>query len=320
MRIALTTLMLIGCTSDGQGDPAPKDSDTEAVDLRREFPDAPEGGIQLLTPDYTIEAFSEAQFCWFTRWDGGDIGINYQATYQSDNGHHVVLLKTLADEDDFPDDAVFDCSDKDTLPMTDMEPIIFGRGIESAGTDNESTLELGEGMAVNLNEGTRMIVQSHYVNPTPDAILVKDAINLGLIPEDQVEIWAAPFAHTVLDFEIPAGEIATIEFDCTWEDDATVLFLGGHMHDWGKAFSLDWTSGDTTERIYEVEEWNVEYRDRPPIHEYGDGDFTVAAGDVFSTSCTWDNTTDHTLGFPEEMCVTFGFAYESKLPLICAPQ
>jgi hypothetical protein len=320
MRIALTTLMLIGCTSDGQGDPAPKDSDTEVVDLRREFPDAPEGGVQLLTPEYTIEAFSEAQFCWFTRWDGGDIGINHQATYQSDNGHHVVLLKTLADEDDFPDGTVFDCSDKDTLPMTDMEPIIFGRGIESEGTDNESVLDLGEGMAVNLDDGTRMIVQSHYVNPTPDAILVNDAINLGLIPEDQVEIWAAPFAHTVLDFEIPAGEIATIDFDCTWEDDATVLFLGGHMHDWGKAFSLDWTSGDTTERIYEVEEWNVEYRDRPPIHEYGDGDFTVAAGDVFSTSCTWDNTTDPTLGFPEEMCVTFGFAYESKLPIICAHQ
>ena len=320
MRSALLILALVGCTDAKHGDTALEDADSEAVDMRRDFPAPPEGGLQLLTPEYTIPAFSEKQFCWFTRWDGVDIGINYQATYQSDNGHHVVLMKTLADEDDFPDGTVFDCSDKDTLPMTDMEPLIFGRGIETGSADNESILDLGAAMAVNLDEGTRMVVQSHYLNPTPDAILVNDAINLGLIPEDQVETWAAPFAHTALEFEIPAGETATVAFDCTWEDDATVLFLGGHMHDWGKAFSIDWASGDTTERIYEIPEWTVEYRDRPPVNEYADGDFTVAAGDVFSTSCTWENTTEHTLGFPEEMCVTFGFAHESKLPLICAPQ
>ena len=57
----------------------------------------------------------------------------------------------------------------------------------------------------------------------------------------------------------------------------------------------------------------------PPINEYEDGSFQVSAGDSFTTSCTWDNTTDEPLGFPEEMCVTFGFAYESKIPLICAP-
>ena len=71
--------------------------------------------------------------------------------------------------------------------------------------------------------------------------------------------------------------------------------------------------------IYEIAQWEPEYRDRPPVNEYEDGEFTVQAGDTFTTSCTWDNTTEAPLGFPEEMCVTFGFAYESKLPLICAP-
>jgi hypothetical protein len=284
--------------------------------LRGSFPDPPEGGLQLATPDYIIPAFSERAFCWFLSYTGEDVGISHQGTYQSDNGHHVVLMKTLADEDDFPDDSVFDCTDRATLPMTEMEPLIFGRGIDDG--DGTSTIDLPEGMAASLRADTRLVVQSHYVNPTPEDILVRDAINLGLMPADEVQTWAAPFAHTAIEFSIAAGERGTVRFDCTWNQDATVLFLGGHMHERGAAFSLDWTHGETTESLYTVDPWLPEFRDGPPVNEYPGG-MSVAEGDVFTTSCTFDNTTDHDLEFPEEMCVTFGLAYESRVPLICAP-
>jgi len=314
----LLSLAMMACTSaPDSGSAAEEDPAANAVDLRATFPDPPEGGLVLSTPDYIIPAYSERQFCWFSRYQGPDVGIDYQATYQSENGHHVVLMKTLADEDDFPDDSAFDCSDRDTLPMTEMEPIIFGRGIDDG--DGSSSIVLEDGMAVEFEQDTRVVVQSHYINPTPDDILVRDAIILGLIPTEEVEIWAAPFAHTAIDFQVPAGKEASVSFDCTWGIDATVLFVGGHMHEWGKSFSLDWTTQGTTERIYEIAQWEPEYRDRPPVNEYEDGEFTVQAGDTFTTSCTWDNTTEAPLGFPEEMCVTFGFAYESKVPLICAP-
>jgi len=315
----ILSLAIVACTTKpGVGPDLLGDTgQAQVLDLRTDFPAAPDGGLQLLTPDYTIPAFSERQFCWFSRYDEPDVGIQHQATHQSEYGHHVVLMKTTADEDDFPDDSVFDCTDKSTLPMTDMEPIIFGRGIDDG--DGTSEITLPEGMAVEFEQDTRVVVQSHYVNPTPDDILVRDAINLGLVPTEQVEIWAAPFAHTALGFEIPAGETAQVSFDCTWGQDATVLFIGGHMHEWGAAFSLDWTHADGTERIYEIAEWEADFRDRPPVNEYENGSFTVSEGDTFTTSCSWNNTTDQALGFPEEMCVTFGFAYETKLPLICAP-
>jgi hypothetical protein len=312
-------LFLLACAApkdDGSTDPETDPAD-DAIDLRGEFPEAPAGGLALEPPDHVIPAFSERQFCWFTRYEGPDVGIHYQATYQSDHGHHVVLMRTLADEDDFPDDMVFDCTGKDTLPMTEMEPIIFGRGIDDG--DGTSSLELTDGMAVDFEADTRLVIQSHYINPTPDDILVRDAIHLGFTDPEDVQTWAAPFAHTAIDFEVPAKAEETVEFDCTWGADATVLFLGGHMHEWGKSFSLDWNTAEETERIYEIEQWEPDYRDRPPINEYEDGSFQVSAGDSFTTSCTWDNTTDEPLGFPEEMCVTFGFAYESKIPLICAP-
>jgi hypothetical protein len=323
MNMLLLGLFFFGCSPDGAPG-ADGGSDTgggelaEAVDLRGVFPTPPADGIALRPPDMVVPAFSEKQFCWFTRYTGEDVGIHYQATYQSDNGHHVVLMKTLASEAEFPDDTVLDCTDRNTLPMTQMEPVIFGRGIDDG--DGSSSLTLPDGMAVDFDADTRLVIQSHYVNPTPDDILVADEIHLGFTAPDEVDTWAAPFAHTSLGFEVPVGEQASVSFDCTWEADATVLFLGGHMHEWGAAFSLDWNSAAGSERIYEIPEWDPEYRDRPPINEYAEGEFNVTQGDSFTTSCTWDNNTNAVLGFPEEMCVTFGFAYESKVPLICAPQ
>ncbi len=313
-------LSLFGCspkTAPGTGDTA-AEAAIDAEDLRGVFPEPPSNGIVMRPPDMVIPAFTEKQFCWFTRYTGPDMGIRYQATYQSPNGHHVVLMKTLAPEHEFPDDTVFDCTERDTLPMTEMEPVIFGRGIDDG--DGSSSITLPDGMAVTFNSDTRLVVQSHYINPTDADILVADEIHLDFMPPEQVQTWAAPFAHTAIDFSVPAGEQATVSFDCEWGADATVLFLGGHMHEWGHAFSLDWNRTDDTQRIYDIPEWDPNYRDRPPIQEFADGDFQVSAGDSFTTTCTWDNTTNASLGFPEEMCVTFGFAYESRVPLICAPQ
>ena len=45
--------------------------------------------------------------------------------------------------------------------------------------------------------------------------------------------------------------------------------------------------------------------------------FGTKAGDVFTTRCAWDNDTDRVLGFPEEMCLTFGMVYPATEPVVC---
>ena len=90
------------------------------------------------------------------------------------------------------------------------------------------------------------------------------------------------------------------------------------MHEWGTSITLDWTTEEGTDRLYEVPEWKTEYRDWPVVADYQPLGLEVKAGDVFTTTCNWFNTTDREMVFPEEMCSNAGMAYPSMLPIICS--
>jgi hypothetical protein len=97
-----------------------------------------------------------------------------------------------------------------------------------------------------------------------------------------------------------------------------LLYLYGHMHDWGERFHIDIArDGNAPERVYEVEQWQAQFRDAAPLNDYGSEAFAVAADDVVTTSCTWTNDRDDPLGFPQEMCVSLGMLYPSRDPVLC---
>lgn len=303
---------LVACTDKGGDDTA-----SEAVDLRGDFPAPPEGGIQFLTPDMTIEPYTEKLWCFFDTYEGEDVAIVDVDTYQSQYGHHVQLLSTKNDPDEYPDGMAFDCTDRETLPMTDMDPIY----IAVPESEGRTAMHLEDGMGVELESGTRIVIQSHYLNTSAEAILVNDAINIGVTDPESVETWAAPFAHVLTDMPLPPGQATSLPVDCAFEGTYEIMYVGGHMHEWGTTYSIDHVlaDGTSTERIYEVETWDALYRDQPPMNSYAAGERTVQPGDRFVTTCNWFNDTDEELNFPEEMCATFGMLYPSKVPLICDP-
>jgi hypothetical protein len=306
-------LALAACAPD---DPAAEGDG--AVDMIRDFPEAPEGGLRLMTPEFTVGAYSDVQTCFVDTYTGPTIGIHAQWTYQSPGGHHVVLTATTATEREIADGTVYDCTDG--TQMTNLDPLFIGGILGTDENDHVGEMILPDGMAAQMEEGTRIIIQSHYINTTDDDILVQDAIDMELTDPDAVETWVAPFVHVQTHHPIPTGEY-DLQFDCAWEDPYNVLFLGGHMHEWGQSFYTDMTraGASSPERIYEIQEWDPYMRDAPVYIDYQKGEFTVAPGDSFRTSCTWNNTTDATLDFPEEMCVTFGMVYPAKVPVVCSP-
>lgn len=315
---ALVVFFLAGChrgdTDDSRGD------GLDALDLRREFPAAPENGLQYLSPDLVIPAYTEKEFCTFFTYEGPTMGMDFQGMYQSEYGHHATLNGTNADPEEYPDGAVMDCTEPDSLPMTNLDPLfIGGTAVEFSVGDHDAELGLPDGMAVRLPEGQRVILQSHYVNTSPDDILVADAVNVGLVPEDEVETWVGAFVHTNTTFSLPPGESTTITVECTWEDELNLLFLTGHLHEWGSAIKVEHIRGDVTETVYDVPAWDPLYRDAPPYNVYDEGEYTVQPGDVFRTTCTWFNDLDQALDFPSEMCATAMMAYPSKVPLVCEP-
>jgi hypothetical protein len=304
----LLAFALLGCAVE-----APTNG---VSDLRLDPADhpAPEDGLQFVGPDLVIEPGVEKQYCMFGTYDGPDVGVSAYASHQSSIGHHFILMGTTAPASDFPDGTVVDCTDPTDL-MTSFEPLIVPEPV----AQGQTSITLPDGIAVKLREGQRWLVQAHYVNTLPSPARVQDVATVRLVAEDAVDTWAAAFALNYESFSLPPQEETTLAFDCSFEQDLDVLYLTGHMHEWGQAFRME--SGATPEALQEVlsiPEWRREYRDSPPLTRFEEGALRFAAGDTLRTTCSWFNDTDEALTFPREMCTTAGMVYPSLTPLICS--
>ncbi len=303
-------LFLVACAGGSS------DSDVEITDYvlnPADFP-APAGGEQWFGPEVVAEPYTEVQYCMFGTYAGPDVGMDAFESYQGEGGHHLILLGTSAGTDRFADGEVIDCTATGDIPMTDFEPLINAEPLDAG----RSSITLPEGYAVKLRTGQRYVVQAHYVNTTAERRRYKDIMTIGMVPEEQVTTWAAAFALTVIDFTLPPGP-SSVNFDCSFADDYQMLYLTGHLHEYGTSFRLDHKVGDATTELYEIPVWDVNYRDAPPLQKYGPGELTIDAGTTLTTTCDWENTEDHDLEFPAEMCATYGMLYPSLVPVVCNP-
>ena len=323
--LILPAMLLMACGEDehehtstpsATAAPTATQTPTPAVqNLIVDFPEPGEGAEQWHSPDYEVPAGAERQFCYFTTYDGPDRGIRVATEYQEPTyGHHAIMLRTYASEETFPDDTYIDCTDLDAVLMADMESLYIAAENPTPGIHE---MRLPEGWATFLPSGARLLFQSHFVNYSTRPILVRDAITFEYLPEDDVETWVAAWTHTDIDLELPANASSSWSFNCEWDQDVYLLNAFGHMHEYGSSITWDLETDSGPDRKYEVAEWLPEYRDAFPVESWELDSFAVRAGDRFTTTCHWDNSTDHNMVFPEEMCAMAGLAYPAKLPLIC---
>jgi hypothetical protein len=317
MPLPALLLLLSACTP-ADGDASADTAADATVDVRFPIPDPPPGGLQWVLPDAVIPASSDTTRCYVDTYDGDDIGVNSIATYQAEGyGHHLLFWTGDVDPEIYPDGAVFDCGDPAT--MNGWLPLFIVHADHAENGATIATADLPDGMAIALDAGTRLVIQTHYLNTSPSPILARDAVNFEILPEDDVVTWAAPWGHGITDMPLPPGEATTHTFSCTWPQDVHLLYVFGHMHEHGTAFSLDHISSGGTERLYDVPEWDPLYRDTPPLLTWDLPGYPVATGDTFVTSCSWFNDTDAALDYPHEMCAAAGIAYPTRIPLYCNP-
>lgn len=310
--------LLVGCaapaTDDGAGDVA-----ADAVDLRFDLPTVEGDDLMWVTDEMVIPAYAETQLCTVDTYEGPDIGASAIATYQADGyGHHMLFWTGEVDPLVYPDGSSFDCLDPST--MSGWLPLFIVEPDRSEGGAVIATADLPDGMATLLRSGTRLIIQSHYLNPTAEDVLVQDAVTFETTAEDAVETWAAAWGHGITDMPLPPGQATTYAFDCEWPEDVQILSAFGHMHEHGTALSLDHTTADGATRIYDVPEWDVDYRDTPPVGRWDLPGLTVEKGDVFTTSCSFFNSSDAPVDYPFEMCATTGMMYPSRTAMFCNPR
>ena len=282
----------------------------ELVDASINYGDS-DADVIFDTPMLTIPPYTEKQHCYFLTYDGPDVAVVAgSGTQNPDFGHHVLPALSKVSEADYPDGTLVDCTEQ----WVDAEPMI--EVTELAG-DGTFSFALPEGLGRRLKSGQRIMVNSHHINTTDAPIQVNDRIELYVESTDTIDTFVAPFWHSPPNLYIPTGS-QDISHTCTIRQDLKFLYIMGHMHENGVKFTVDHHRLDgTTERIYEVEQWDAVYRDVPPVNYFDDMEFEIKEGESITTTCSYQNDTDGPLSFPAEMCTTIGIVYPAEEAFEC---
>jgi hypothetical protein len=301
----LVLLCLGACSSDNE------DSGIQELDLTRVYREAPEGGEQWLVPNMIVEPFSEEIFCYYGTHHGETVGVNYLQPFMSSHNHHAFIQ--ASDRNDRADGTLELCTSVGGMEQT--SPLFEFTG--SSFTSDGNYLALPEQSAIKLKEGQQWVIEAHFINPTPDRIIVNAAFNLGFVPVESVERWTASWQFDIGDLLLPAGQESSLEFQCGFPKEVSLLTLAGHMHEFGRKQVVDLVQDNEETRIYAVEDWIPEYRDYPPLSSWEPDELHITPDEILSIGCSWENTAQEDLVFPQEMCTAKGLVLDTEDAIFC---
>lgn len=291
-----------GCGGDDAG--------SSAVQDIPEVPEVEDGDFELVFPEQIIPAGTEKQICLFMPPTTKDRYFKALKAFQGKYGHHFILFKTAVPE---AEGSVRDCTE--SSEMSRLTPVLssVNFGLES----------FPEGMAIKVEAGTQMVLQLHYLNTSADDILVRDVMHVTEVEKEDTEVLAGFFGVSDINFRVPVKDKLTLDFECEFPHDMNLLMIGPHMHEFGTAFVSSLGPADALQEVQRIDKWEAEMRDDPPIVEWTkEAPYVVTKGDKVQVRCDFENTTDHPITFPEEMCAAYGYFFPA-LPgaeeWTCAP-
>ncbi len=310
LRASALVLALAGC---GVPDTTADDPDAAPPpDLLPGFtPDpAGPGELQVVSPIVRgLPAGADVLMCSYLDVDAGftsDVDITHVTGFQSAQGaHHAILYQARARR---PVDTHV-CTDDD---MANAIPL----GV--TGGEGGAAFQIPDGLALRAAAHSQLFFQTHWVNATDQAIDGQAAFDLKVQPVSGTVVTAGLFAIVSTQFTIPAGKTGHAESACTFARDIQFGTLYGHAHEWGTRVQIVHTPAAGADDVIYDHAWIPHDTFAPPSLLYGaTSPFVAHAGDTMRVACDYDNTTDHDLTFPLEMCAAAGFYFPGNDELNC---
>lgn len=307
---------LLGACADGADAPAAPGADPDAsggpIDLTVDLA-LPEHGYQAVTPAFEVPPYSEVQVCSIIRLepkDGEDlVWFQELESLSSDDTHHMnVFIGDFSFLDAFVSAGASQAAlgtESVQVPCEDLELMAQAFPVFPSQRDNQR-ITLPKGVAAPMPLPLVAVASHHYVNPTADAIIINAALNMEVVPPEEVETTANLLFNDIGGFEIAPGTRQSVSRTCVAERDVSVALVSTHTHEWTECATLNRYDGATGEveaaPFYVNQNW-----DQPPIHHFEEGSFDLAAGDGIHWSCHYENGTDRGIvndgSATGEMCV-----------------
>jgi hypothetical protein len=299
---ALGVHALVGCSSKETG---PSPGPTSLLE-----PPLPGAGVQYRMVS-TLMPGQEIERCQLFVAPPEGLYIHGDDVRFTAGSHHVVLFKTPYDEiptqtlngASIDGTKVHDCPDGAGAEW-EIRGIVAG---SQSSTGDTILGTLPEGVAVRVDPGTVLVMNTHYLNASPEPIETDARINLYTIPKEAVKEEASVIFHYNTFIHVPAGGAASARMRCPIEQDITIPRLQSHMHRRGVGFAAHLVHGadGQAEEIYSTTHWEQVPAGvfSPPLQ--------VKAGDALDFRCDYEN--------PEAHDVTQGTTTNDEMCVLIAP-
>ncbi len=301
------TLVLTACGAESKP-PLPAPADGEGVQL------------QMLS---TLEPGKETERCKFFVVPEGGWYVNRASVRYTAGSHHVLLfttsytsVPTVNRQGQTVDTAdVFECSEG-AAGEWDVAGVAGG----AQSSDAPDIIDLPTGIAIKLEAGTVLIMNTHYLNASPRPLETDARINLYTVAKETVTEEAGVLFFYNPFIRVPAMGTATARMSCPVTRDITLFNGQSHMHRRGigqVANLVDHATGDVLEELYRSDDWENVF-----VKNYSPGK-ALAKGTAIDYRCNYDNKEDRvvTQGFTtkDEMCMFIGSYYPRDRALeLCA--
>jgi hypothetical protein len=188
----------------------------------------------------------------------------------------------------------------------------MGGYLGSVGGDSLApSMKLPEGVAFRLKKGDGVLLNLHYINTGEEPIDGDAVLDLKFEEADPDRMIAALFVAINARFMLTPSVQTDSSIDCAVKSDVDIIMMANHMHEYGISASTQVLRADTgaMELLREDAAWTYDMQFNPTYTRWEvTSPFTLHAGDAIRTSCSWMNSSDASISFPREMCISAGFA------------
>jgi hypothetical protein len=305
----VSAALALALAAFGCGDGAPSnggDSDAGGGECTEEpCLDAPARGFQVRSIGTEISPGEDVEYCEIARLPGDASDAYHVTRFESamtPGSHHLIVA---------------------AVPPESSAGLIVGERYRCIGPSLPGgTADLAsvtgsqlpyyshsfpEGVGRQFEGGQFVVFNYHYLNGTDDPVHARQAVNFHLTDEAAIDHLVADLGFFNFAINIPAGETRSFSKTCLLSNDAMVFKLTRHTHQWGTDFPVHYAGGDRDGQLIFT---SPNYEDPDFVF---DEPTLVRAGEGFSWTCNYHNTTESTLRFgvqaTDEMCILFGHIY-----------
>ena len=268
--LSLALAALAACGTEPSEEPAPAGGGAELLVA------PPEGqGVQLRM-QVELAPGEESTFCQYVALPDSGLAVTKFEHAYSEGSHHLLLYRTTLTPADLAERGErFECGSTLDLAFT---------GVTYAAQVPADELAFPEGVAMRFAPGEVVLVQSHYLNPTPEPLEADVRLNLWTT-DAAVQQEAGTLFFYNWAIHVPGEGAASARMSCAIPEDVTLLFAMSHMHKRGVGYRSWVKGGDLAEprEIFSTDRWE----DVEPA--FYDPPLAVAGGQRIDFECDFVN-------------------------------